>query len=314
MVSSLTAALLLAAQLDPGALIPLYRQALAEREREAGSDHPKVARSASDLGLYLRNSGYREVAAIHLARALKIDEAAFGPSHPTTAEDMENLASVSSPESALALYRSAAECSDAAISARNWAKVGTAMESKGDLAATTDAYRKALVQEEKARGRNHEKVAVRLNDLAQTLEPRAAEPLIRRALAIEAKALGPNHPAIGVTWNNLANTLLALRRVAEAETAARNSLRILENALGPDQPRVATAAGNLADVLRAKRDLAGARQLYTRALNIDERAYGPEHPEVAADLEKLADLLLEMGERKQAERLRARAAAITASK
>lgn len=314
MACSLVCALLLAAQLDPGALIPLYTQALQQKLQEFGPDDPRVARSAADLGLYLRNIGKPQDAGPHLARALDIDEKRFGPTHPLTAEDLENLASVSPPSEALRLHLWAAAATDPAISARNWTKAGALYEQSSNRAKATEAYGNALVREEKASGRNHQRVAVRLNDLAQTLDAKSAEPLFRRALAIQEQALGPNHPEVGVTANNLANALLAQKRLTEAEPAARRALRVLETALDSDQPRVATAASNLGTILRAKRDLPGARKLYTRALAIDEKAYGPNHPEVAADLENLADLLIELGERQQAEKLLARAAAITAAK
>ena len=105
MVFSWLVAIGLAGQLDPGALVPLYRQALAAQEKQFGPDHPNVARSASDLGLYLRNIGDREAAVEHLARALKIDEKTFGASDPLVAQDLENLASVVPPEHALQLHR-----------------------------------------------------------------------------------------------------------------------------------------------------------------------------------------------------------------
>ena len=55
-----TALLLCLLQVDPAALVPLYRQALTAREREFGPRHPKVARSASDLGLFLLKIGERD--------------------------------------------------------------------------------------------------------------------------------------------------------------------------------------------------------------------------------------------------------------
>ena len=115
MVFSWLVAIGLAGQLDPGALVPLYRQALTAQEKQFGPEHPKVARSASDLGLYLRNLGDQEGAAEHLARALKIDAKTLGPSDPLVSQDLETLASVAPAEHALPLYRKAAECSDAGI-------------------------------------------------------------------------------------------------------------------------------------------------------------------------------------------------------
>jgi tetratricopeptide (TPR) repeat protein len=301
-----------ALQLDPGALVPLYRQRLAELEKQFGAEHPKVARSAGDLGLYLRNIGQREAAAMYLRRALEIDSKSTDPSSRVVAEDLENLASVSPPEQALPLHQKAALCEDASISARNWGKAGDLAASQGDGAAAVTAYRNALAKEEAASGRNHLRVAVRLNDLAQVLEPRAAEPIVRRALAIETKSLGLQNPATGITMNNLANVLLGLRKLAEAETIARQSLKVLEDTLGPNHPRLATISSNLAAILREKLDLAGARRYYARALAIDESVYGPNHPEVAVDLQNLAEVLDAIGRKQEAKRLADRAAAITA--
>jgi tetratricopeptide (TPR) repeat protein len=312
MVFSWIAVVGLAAQLDPGALVPLYRQVLTERETRFGHDHPKVARSASDLGLYLRNLGDREGAAEYLNRALQIDAKTRDNADPLVAEDLENLASVApSADEALRLYRKAAECADAAISARNWGKVGDLSAAKGDRDTATKAYRQALAKEEAVSGAIHPRIAVRLNDLAQVLEPKAAEPLVRRALAIETKSIGLQNPATAITMNNLANILLGLRKLIEAEKLARQSFKILESTLGANHPRIAVIASNLAAILREKPDLAGARREYARALAIDEATYGRNHPEVAADLKNLAEVYDAMGSKKEAKRLMDRAAAIS---
>lgn len=304
----------LALQLDPGALVPLYKQALAEKEKEFGAGHPKVARSARDLGLYLRNTGDREKALAYLTQALEIDRKHLPPQSPVLAGDMENLASVAPPEAALELHLKAAACADAAISARNWGRAGDLLAGKGDLSAAVRAYRHALSKEETASGAFHPRVAVRLNDLAQVVDPKTAEPLVRRALAIETKALGSQNPAAGVTMSNLANVLLGLGKLTEAENLARQSLKILESTLGGRHPRVATASSNLATILREKPDLASARRFYEQALAIDEAAYGPDHPEVAVDLRNLAEVLQAMGNRQQAKRLMDRAESIAKSR
>jgi tetratricopeptide (TPR) repeat protein len=312
MACSWLASLALALQLDPGSLVPLYRQALAERENQFGADHSKVARSASDLGLYLRNIGDRNAAAPYLARALEIDARTLDANSRQLAEDMENLASVSSPEQAAQLYRKAAVCSDPEVSARNWGKLGDFAAAQGDTEAAAQAYRNALVKEEAASGPVHPRVAVRLNDLAQVLPPKLAEPVVRRALAIETKALGLKNPATAVTMNNLASILLGLGKLTEAELFARQALKILENTLGENHPRIATITSNLAGILREKPDLPGARRFYARALAVDEASYGPNHPEVAVDLRNLAEVLQAMGAKAEAKRLNDRADSISA--
>lgn len=304
---------LLLFQPDPAALIPLYQQALAEREKELGPQHPKLARLASDFGLFHRKYGRPDSARPLLLRALQIDERHYGPTNRITAEDMENLAAVSSPEEAIALRRRAALCDDAGVAARNLAALGAWEDSHGNRDRALAFYQQALAKEQTASGEAHPRYAVRLNDLALLLDPAQAEPLLRRALTIQESALGPAHPEVAVTLNNLANILLAKGQPAEAERAARRSLTILEQGLGATHPRVATAASNLADILQARKDLAGARLLYERALRIDEKAYGLSHPEVAVDLDNLAALLDRLGRKAEAAQHRTRAARIKAS-
>lgn len=300
-------------QPDPAALIPLYQQALAERERELGPQHPKLARLASDFGLFHRKNGNPDAARPLLRRALDIDARHYGSTNRITAEDMENLASVSSPGEAIALRRRAALCDDAGVAARNLAAIGAWEQAHGSRERALTFYQQALAKEQAASGDAHPRFAVRLNDLALLLHPAQAEPLLHRALAIQESALGPSHPEVAVTLNNLANVLLATGQSAEAERAARRSLTILEQGLGASHPRVATAASNLADILQARQDLTAARLLYERALRIDEKAYGASHPEVAVDLENLAALLDRLGRKQEAAQHRARAARIKAS-
>ena len=295
---------LMLAQVDPASLVPLYRQALSARERQYGARHPKVARGASDLGLYLLKLGDREGAVAALRQALEIDLEQFPAGHPAVAEDRENLASALTPSpETVSLLQQASNCPDPHIAARVLSKLGAMQEQaqRPDLAMAS--YRQALKLEESA---------ARLNDLALLLEPQPAEPLFRKALAMRQRDSGPKHPETAIAMNNLGNVLLAQRKVVEAERLQRGALQILESALGKDHPRTGVSCSNLADVLRAKGDAASAKALYRRTLAIDERAHGMAHREVAADLDNLAAYLLELGEKTEAASLSRRAAAIKA--
>ena len=286
----------LAWQPDPAALIPLYRQALADREKQLGADHPKVARSASDLGLLLRNQGERAAAEPLLRRALEIDERALGTDSPSVAEDLENLATVVAEEQALGLYRRLSEHRDPAIAARNLARLAASQEKRGNRDAALALYRRAL-EKELAAGANHSRVAVRLTDVAWLVEPKEAEALLRRALAIQEKTLGAEDPETATTLGNLVAVLLATRRVEEAEPLARRALAIVERTLPPHHPRVGTGATNLAHVLRLKKQYTEALRLYERALAIDQKAYGADDARVLSDKRNLAGLQEEMSRR-----------------
>ena len=71
---------------------PLYRQALAIRERALGPSHPFVATSLTDLGnlVYVRGR-YTEAGPMY-QKALAIEEQALGPEHPRVACSLACLA------------------------------------------------------------------------------------------------------------------------------------------------------------------------------------------------------------------------------
>ena len=258
-----TALLLCLLQVDPAALVPLYRQALTAREREFGPRHPKVARSASDLGLFLLKIGDREQAGAALRRALEIDRGNLPDEHPLVAGDRENLASALPPSQEVAtLLEQASATTDSHLAARVLSKLGNLHEESGRNERALASYRRALELEE---------TAARLNDVALLLEPKGAEPLLRKALALRQRESGPRHPETAISMNNLGNVLLALGQLAEAERLHRQALALLEAVLGKDHPRVGVSCSNLADVLRAKGDVISAGALDRRAAAIEKR-------------------------------------------
>jgi Tfp pilus assembly protein PilF len=283
----LALALLLAAD-----FVHLYRQALEERIRALGPQHPKVAQSARDLGRYLLGRGERAAAEPYLRQALAIDEKALGPEHEQVAADLEALAGATGQVS---LLDRAIAIRERAGSPEELAAVLIKVAGAREGAAAAALYRRALIIQEKQFGPSDARLGATLNNLAQVMEeqdPGQADALYRRALAIQEKTLGPGHPETGTTLNNRGNLLASTGRLAEAEPLLRRALAVLEAALG-DHPRTAAAAGNLGRLAWANGALGEAERHLRRALEIDEKAYGPSHPEAAADRENLAALLEE---------------------
>jgi tetratricopeptide (TPR) repeat protein len=295
---------------DPAGLRPLFEQILEDREKQHGPKDPKVARSASDLGLFLRNTRNPAAAEAPLRKAVEIDRANADVALPA---DQENLAAVleslgKRPE-AFELLQKAAAGADPGVTARCLGALAML-----DPANAESYYRGAVRAEETASGKNHPRVAILLNDLALALrqkgDNRSAEPLFRRALAIQEKALGPDHAATASTLNNLGSLLQSTKQLAEAERLERRALRIFEHKLGPESMELATTCSNLADLLWTKGDRASAAGLYRRAVSIDESVYGPEDPEVGGDLANLGALLKESGQSAAAQSALRRALAI----
>jgi tetratricopeptide (TPR) repeat protein len=295
---------------DPSSLTGVYEQVLAEQESALGPKHARVARSASDLGLFLRGTGDPRSAEAPLRKALQID---VDNMDPLAAADRENLASAlavnGKREEAIELFRQGAAGSDPGVAARCFSSLAMLDEGHAD-----SHYRNALAAEEAASGKEHPRVATVLNNLALALRHKGdnqpAEALFRRALAIQEKALRSNDTAVASTRNNLGNLLATSGRLAEAERLERSALRIFEEKLGAESKETATACNNLADVLWSKGEAAEATRLYRRTVSIDEAIYGNEHPEVAGDLTNLGLLLKETGQWAAAEPLLRRALAI----
>ena len=71
---------------------PLYKRALAIREKARGTEHPHVATSLNNLaGLYYYQGRYADAEPLY-KRALAIREKALGPQHPDVGQSLSSLA------------------------------------------------------------------------------------------------------------------------------------------------------------------------------------------------------------------------------
>ena len=306
------------------AVEPLYRRALAIREKVFGPDHPDVALSLNNLAELYHNQGRYEAAEPLHRRALAIWEKALGPDHPDVATSLNNLAGLYHQrgryEAAEPLYKRALaidekvfgpEHPDIALSLSNFAEL---YRAQGRYEAAEPLHKRALAIKEKALGPDHPDVALSLNNLAALYRAQgryeAAELLYKRALAIKEKALGPDHPDVANGLNNLAVLYYDQGRYEEMEPLNNRALTIQEKALGPEHPNVALSLHNLAALYRVQGRYEAAEPLNKRALTIWEKALGPDHPDVADGLNNLAALYDDQGRYDEAEPLYERALAI----
>jgi len=295
---------------DPSTLAPVYAKNLANREREFGSEDPRVARAASDLGLFLAQTGDAAAAEAPLRKALAIDQAGKGAMLEFDRESLSSvLESIGKRDETIALLREAATGRDPKVAARSYARLAK-LEPQGAV----EYLKKAVESEEKASGTADRRIAALLHELALALrgkgdDPSAEEPL-RRALAIQESIAKPDDHLTAAILNTLGNLLEGAGRLDEAERLERAALRLSEEKFGPESPELSMTCTNLADVLWNKRDLTAAAQFYRRALAIDASLYGPDRPETAADIANLGMLLKEAGQGPAADELLRRALAI----
>jgi tetratricopeptide (TPR) repeat protein len=227
-----------------------------------------TGRLLNQMGLYFRYRAQFEEALAAYERALRIDEAAYGPDHPTVAIRINNL--------------------------------GRVLQDLGDLEGAKAAYERALRIDEATYGWDHAYVATAVNNLGSVLQDlgdlQGAKAALERALRIDEAVYGPDHPSVAIRVNNLGDIFRALGDVQGAKAAFERALRIGEAVYGPDHPQVAIYVNNLGGVLRVLSDLDGAKAAYERALRINEAAYGPDHPNVATNVNNLGNVLQALGD------------------
>jgi tetratricopeptide (TPR) repeat protein len=282
---------------DPSTLVPIYEKALGLREKEFGADHPRVARSASELGQFLKETGKVASAEGPLRRALSIDAAR---SDPVVDADRENLAvtleAQGKQEEAIGFYRQAAAGRDLMVSARSFAALARIDQKNADV-----YLRNAVTAVESASGKPDRRVAVLLHELALALRAkgndRAAEPELRRALIIQDSLTKPDHHVTVAVLNTLGNLLEGAGQLGEAEQLERRALRLAEEKFGPESSELSMTCTNLADVLWNRKDYIGAAQLFRRAILADTAMYGADRPETAANVANLGVLLREAGDK-----------------
>jgi len=227
-----------------------------------------TGRLLNQAGLYLNGRARFTEAKDLFERALKIDEATFGPNHPNVARNVNNL--------------------------------GLVLQDLGDLERAKGCFERALTINEAAFGPNHPSVAACVNNLGLVLrnlgDIEGAKGCFERALKIDEAAFGPNHPNVAIRVNNLGSVLHALGDLKGAKGCLERALTINEAAFGPNHPNVAMGVNNLGGVLRNLGDIEGAKGCYEQALTIDEAAFGPNHPNVATGVNNLGGILRDMGD------------------
>jgi nephrocystin-3 len=289
---------------------PLYRRALAIREKVLGPEHPDTASSLYNLAWLLRDKGDYDGAEPLYRRGLAIWEKVLGAEHPSTSASLNNLAwlleNKGDYDGAERLHRRALAIYEKVLgpehpnTAHSLDNLGVVLERKGDYDEAETLHRKALTIREKVLGPNHPDTANSLNNLAALLDSKGdypgAEPLYRRALAILEKVLGPEHPLPAVAMNNLARLLMLRRDYDGAEPLYRRALAIWEKVLGPEHPDAAHMLSNLAELLKWKGDYDEAETFHRRALTLREKVLGPEHHFTARSLYYVGDLLYDRGD------------------
>jgi CHAT domain-containing protein/tetratricopeptide (TPR) repeat protein len=247
-------------------------RALAIREQQQPGD-PLLAGTYDAFGDLLWFEGDPARAAVWSARAVDLEERAFGPRHPDLSLYLRNLAATTG--------------------------------FLGDQAAARALLERAQAIATETLDPLHPELGWILNELAVNAVTQGDYLQARRqyegALKIFETRFGPMHLRVATVLHNLA---LLRERLGDFDAAIRlerRALAIWRRQQGPDSVNVARAFSAMASMnANAGRDEA-ARLGYTRALAIREQRLGPRHRDVARTLGDLAPVLVRLGRSREAQ-------------
>ena len=183
-------------------------------------------------------------------------------------------------------------------------RVGTALQSAGDLPGAKDLLEQALASAVKSYSTDHPAMATRRSNLALVLmdlgDLGRAKDLLEQALASDLKNFGADDPAVTTCRSNLATVLQDLGDLPRAKELMEEALASAVKTRGADHPEVATCRSNLATVLQDLGDLPRAKELMEEALASALKTRSADHPAVAMRRSNLAMVLKELGELRRA--------------
>ncbi len=196
---------------------PLLPHVHAVADAAEAAELEKAGELWNSLGYYIKYIADYAGAKAAFERALKIDEVAYGPEHPTVAIRVNNL--------------------------------GLVLQDLGDLSGAKAAHERALKILESNFGPNHLQVATGINNLGIVLQAlgdlAGAKAAFERAIKIWEANLGPDHPQVATGVNNLGSVLKALGDLAGAKAVYKRAMAIFEKFLPPDHPNIRIVRDNL---------------------------------------------------------------------
>ena len=210
-----------------------YQRVIELLEREAGPEHPMIARARANLALPLFKLGDAEGARRQMERALAIAEAAHSPSHPLVIDTLTNfgamLQDTGSMEESEPYLDRARDLAESSLG-EDHPRLGQVHYCLGQLATSRGRLDDALMHHERALqvwrfnfGPNHAHVAEALNSVALShgklgRHERAVR-YLQEARAVTDISLPPEHSTSTIVLHNLADALSHVERYDEATAA-----------------------------------------------------------------------------------------------
>ncbi|MGH7711875.1 MAG: tetratricopeptide repeat protein [Gemmatimonadaceae bacterium] len=293
----------------------LLRQALDQRRRLLGADHPDVAHSLISLGVLRGAQAKYDTAETLLREALDMSRRHLAPDHPQIAQATDALGSAlenrGSYTDAISVFSEAVRLRsrDGEATPELAASMTGLVNNHfylGNYPAADSIGRQVLVMSRQVFGERHPHVAddlINLGAVQYELGNYAeAEKRYREALVITEGWYGHSHHATASNLTMLGRALRPLNRMAEADSVLREALAIQERVFGPAHPKVASALNDIALIALVRERYAEAESSYIRVVDIYRKAYNGKHYYIGIGIANLASVYMAKGDNVRAER------------
>ncbi|MGQ0639601.1 MAG: tetratricopeptide repeat protein [Gemmatimonadaceae bacterium] len=293
----------------------LLRQALEQRRRLHGTDHPDVAHSLVALGRLRMAQAQYDTAEKLIRDGLTMSRRRLGAAHPQVAQANDALGSVlelrGNYSDALAAFTESVRLrtNGGDVSPELAASITGLANNQfylGNYAAADSLSRVALDMSRQVYGEGHPHIAEDLINIGAVQYEQGryaeAEKMYREALTITKGWYGPVHHKTASNLTMLGRAVRALNRNREADSLLHEALAIHERVFGPEHPNVASALNDIALIALVEQRYDTALTSYERVVDIYSKAYSGKHYYIGIGLANLASVYMAKGDNIRAER------------
>jgi len=271
----------------------------------------------SNVGWCFKVNGKYAEAEQMLRLTLMLKKKVLGEEHPSTLDDMNNLAIVLNRqgkyEEAEQMLRQTLMLTKKMLGEEH----PSTLDSMNNLAIVLDSqekyekaeqmHRQTLTLKKKMLGEEHPSTLDSVNNLAAVLRSQGkyekAEQMNRQTLELRKKVLGKEHPDTLANMNNLAIVLHNQEKYEKAEQMYRQTLRLRKKMLGKEHPHTLVSMNSLAAVLHNQKKYEEAEQMNRQTLELRKKMLGKEHPDTLGSMNNLTSTLQQQGKCEEAEQM-----------
>jgi tetratricopeptide (TPR) repeat protein len=298
---------------------PMFRQAVALREKLHGPDDVEVAEALDAQGNALTRQLKMALAEPLIQRALSMRRRLRGGESPEAAASESSLALIRYGQGRFAeteaLWREVVRIQQNTLGEEN-AVVAASLNVLADLlrregksAEAVQVSQRGLVIQRKVLGNEDPAVARSLVALGKALfdegQVAQAEATLNESLNLHRKLLGKEHPVLIDCFQWLARAAISQGKPADAEELLRHGIGLSRNAAPGDQhlDLVLWCQIDLARLFLIQERLPEAEAAGLDALATSRQVYGNDHPDVAVALHRLGSIIERGGKIAEAEKM-----------